>query len=219
MRILSWFFCRCLCILDFLRAEIQIVELLSGEGKTVQAKGSAAKLTIPQGVQGVLLGKVHTNISRFLRHIPRNECVVGPICEYSIHTLLKGPPIPQDVQYQIKIPYILKDVYKVHKERIRVRHGNIYSTDTPLGKIRRKPDSGGADVYYDVGEKYINVRTNHFSAILITAEGVNCCSGTANVLVFGLLKNIPDKEPLATVKVYLSSVLSDLQDFESVSNK
>ena len=52
---------------------------------------------------------------------------------------------------------------------------------------------------------------------IVTTEGINCCSRSINVMLFGSLTNNPQRGPSVTVKIYLSSIHSQIKDYESVS--
>ena len=65
----------------------------------------------------------------------------------------------------------------------------------------------------------MTIYTRHFSGYIVTAEGINCCSKSANVLLFGSLTNNLEMGPLVTVKIYLASIHSQIKDYEMVSNE
>ena len=95
---------------------------------------------------------------------------------------------------------------------IRVRHGDIHSSSVlPVHKLEKDK--------YEMDEKYVTIHTSHFSGYIVTAEGINCCSKSANVLLFGSLVNNLEMGPSVTVKVYLSSIHSQIKDYEVVSNE
>ena len=123
---------------DFLQRMVRIVALVKGEPCVVQAENSQVQLHVPKGVHGAILANIHTNNARFMHHVPDNDCLVSPICEYhlqqpyreqSLHERLKipiPPHLPEDPKYQIDIPHIVKDVDNV-RPHIRVQHGNLHS--------------------------------------------------------------------------------------------
>ena len=120
---------------------VQIVKLVKGEPCVVQAQNSQVKLQIPEGVHGAILANIHTNHARFVRHVPENNCLVSPICEYHLQQPYQEnslsekygfpipPPLPELTKYRIEIPHIIKDVDKV-RPHIRVRHGKPSQWDT-----------------------------------------------------------------------------------------
>ena len=197
-------------LVEFLKSQIQIVRLLKGKACTMQAEGSDVKLHTEDGIWGILLEKVHTNYSRFLHHIPDAECVVGPICEYSLHPFKSGTEAPQHGGFTIQVPHIVKDIV-ARKERIKVRKicleaGVELVNYLPLCLNNQKKNT------FNVDQQYINIFPRSFCRFLVTAEGLNCCAQSAQLLLFGKLKNMKDYEPLVTVNTYFASNLYEIQD-------
>ena len=106
--------------------------------------------------------------------------------------------------YKLQIPHIIRDIEAV-MYRVRVRHGNIRSQVQKLKQGRDPMESTNCEAWFEISKRFITVHTSHFSGYIVTVEGINCCSGSANVLLFGCLSNVPDEDPLATLKVYMSS--------------
>ena len=204
---------------------VRVVKFVDGEPSIIQAENSQIKLHVPKGVYGAILANIHTNYARFLHHIPDDDCLVSPICEYHLQKpyqeLILGKtievkflkPRPDGVKYRIQIPHIVKDVDKV-QSLIRVRHGNLHN-DVLLEKL--SPQTQGGNISLDVNEEFVTINTNHFTGYIVTAKHINCCGKSANIHVFGSLRNIPKARPLATVKVYLSSIHSNIKDYQFVS--
>ena len=71
-------------------------------------------------------------------------------------------------------------------------------------------------VSFFVDRKVVTVHTKHFSGYLVTAEGVNCCGQSAHAHMFGSLRNYQNANPLATVKIYLSSIHTNIEDYQIV---
>ena len=114
---------------------VDIVTIVEGKSCIIQGQNSAVKLHVPDGVHGVFLTKIHTNHDKFLNFISKSDCIIGPICEYSLHkssnTSLSG-----NVRYKLQIPHILKDVQKI-RQHIRVRHfGSNSQTTTRIDQRR-----------------------------------------------------------------------------------
>ena len=205
---------------------MRIVRLVNGEACAVQAKNSQVKLHVPKGVYGAILANIHTNHARFIHHVPEDHCLVAPICEYHLQPpyqeLVLGKkikvnilkPTPEDIKYQIEIPHVVRDVNNV-RSQIRVRHGNLHSGVPALEKLSPKSRSGNISV--DIGKEFVTINTNHFTGYIVSAKRINCCGQSAFAHVFGSLTNIPEAKPLATVKVYLSSVHGAIEDYQSVS--
>ena len=212
---------------DYLRTKVRIVELINGRSCTIQAAKSEVILHVPKGVYGALLANIHTNAARFIHHIPKNDCLVAPICEYHLEPYLreelslgekkKTPvpkpstsvePSPQIRKYIIQIPHIVRDIERV-RPFLKVRHGNLHSGVPALADERHDDKRG--KVQYHIDDKYVTILTSHFSGYIITVEGINCCGQTAHLLFFGSLRNRPDTQPLATVKVFISNKIEDYQ--------
>ena len=202
-----------LIILDCLQREIQIAVLVTGEACAVRAPYSDVILHVPEEIYGILLGKIRTNLSRYSHLFPHNECVISPICEYSFHQLLDKPAVSKNAKYRIQIPHVARDINNFGQQII-VRHGSIHN-----GHFRKCPagvPEEGHDTYYTVGDKYVDVYTSHFSATVVTQESIDCCCRSAKATVFGTLRNKSGQKPLVKLKVFLTSLLHNIEDFKSV---
>ena len=186
---------------------MDIVRLIRGRACTIQGTFSDTLLHIPQGVFAALLGNIHTIPSIFHQHVPRNDCLVAPICEYHLQPFI-GRILPSQVKYLIQVPHIVRHVRPARKY-IRVKHGDLHSnTVLPVYKLEKDK--------FEIDEKYVTIHASHFSGYIVTAEGINCCGKSVNVLLFGSLANNHWIGPSVTVKVYLSSIHSQIKDYESV---
>ena len=194
---------------------MDIVRRTEGRVSSIRAVNSDVILHTPDGLYAVILGNVHVNNTKFQHLVPPNECIVGPICEYYAHAMIYCPTVPHGQKYKLMIPHILKNVDNKVKYNIRVRYGNIHSKVQNLQVT--DDETQKAKVSFEVDENYVTISTSHFSGFIVTLEGINCCSGSENVLLFGALTNTPDIEPLVTLKVYMSSTHSQIKDYESVS--
>ena len=205
---------------------VQVIKMVKGEPCVVQAENSQVKLHVPDGVHGTIVANVHTNHARFMHHIPEKDCLVAPVCEYHLqqpyreaalcgkYGFLIPPPLPENVKYRIEMPHIIEDVEKV-RPHIRVRHGNLHSGIPPLEKHSAKTHKG--KMSHNINENFVTIHTGHFSGYIVTAKGIKCCGQRAKVHLFAALRNIFEAKPLATVKVYLSSIHSNIDDFQFVS--
>ena len=111
--------------------------------------------------------------------------------------------------YKLQMPHIVRDVPQVRKH-IRVRHGDLHSNAVlPIYQLEKDK--------FEIDEKYVTIHARHFSGYIVTAESINCCSRSANMLLFGLMASNPGDGTLVTLKVYLSSILSKIQDYQKVS--
>ena len=183
------------------------MRLITGRSCTIQGTDSDTLLHIPDGVYAALLGNIQTNPTKFRHHIPPNDCLVAPICEYHLQPFI-GEVLPKDAKYEICVPHIVRNVQQL-SQSIRVRHGDIHShAILPVHKIQMDK--------FEIDERYVSIQTSHFSGYIVTAEGINCCSKSANVLLFGSLANNPKMGPSVTVKIYLSSIHSQIMDYKAV---
>ena len=200
-----------------MRTKLDVVRIVKGNSAIIRAYGSDVVLRTPKDLHAVILGNIHVNHAPFQHLVPSNECIVGPICEYSVHPLINSPTRSSELMYQLQIPHIIKDIEKV-RHCIRVRHGSIRSQVQNLKLVQEPIESGNAEAWYEVDKRFITIYTSHFSGYIVTLEGINCCSGSANLLLFGCLSNAPPEDPLATLKVYMSSGHStQIRDYRTVS--
>ena len=193
---------------DFLQTKVDIVRLIRGNPCIVKTNNSDTLLHIPEGIYAALLGNIHTDPSKFLHHIPRNDCLVAPICEYHLQPFI-GRSLPNNAMYRIQVPHIVRNVSEVEK-LIRISHGNIHMSSV----ITVQHLEGNT---FEIDEKFITINTSHFSGFIITAEGIKCCSSSANLLLFGSLANNLEMGPLVTVRAYLASIHSENKNHLSVS--
>ena len=194
-------------VLASLEEKLDIVRIIRGRSCTIQGSNSEILLHIPDGVYAAILGNIHTNPTKFRRHIPRKDCLVAPICEYHLQPFIRKI-LPRQARYMLQVPHVVRNVSKVTKH-IRVRHGDLHSNRIlPVYHLEKDK--------YEIDEKYVTVYAKHFSSFIITAEAINCCSGRANVLLFGSLSNSSEMGPLVTVRMYLSSLHSEIKDHISV---
>ena len=198
-------------ITDYLQSIVQVVKFVDGEPCIIQAENSQVKLHVPKGVHGAILANVHTNHAQFMHHVPKNDCLVAPICEYHLQQLYQTKLThPKDVKYRIEMPHIVKDVDKV-RPHIRILHGNLRNGTATLEVERHSSRNHEGKTSFNIDENLVTIHTNHFSGYIITAKHINCCAQSALALLFGSLQNIQQAMPLATVKIYLSSRIADCE--------
>ena len=186
---------------------------INGESCKVQGYKSDVILHVPNGVYGTLHANIHTDPADFIHHIPKQSCLVAPICEYHLQPA-KGHSEPQNVKYKIQIPHIVADIERV-RHHLTVHHGNIYSRESHLNVEKQNSPKYG--LHYDIDDKYITIYTSHFSGFIVTADRINCCAKNANVLIFGSLRNYPEARPLSTLKVIFASNHVKCKDVIEVS--
>ena len=189
------------------------MKIVNGEPCTIQGPNSAVALHVPKGVHGEILAKVHTNnFQHFIHHIPKNHCLVSPVCEYHLQPSLYNSS-PHIGKFKIQIRHIVKDIEKV-QPHIKVRYGNLHKGELENAKHLHQHQSD--TVQYDINEKFVTINTRHFTGYMVTAESINCCAQSAYVLLFGSLTNVPQDVPLAAVKIYFSSTHNSIEDYIAV---
>ena len=150
-----------------------------------------------------------------MHHVQKDDCMVSPVCEYHLQpSFFKSDP--QVGKFKIQIPHIVKNLEKV-KPHIKVRYGNLHCGSLVKVKDVDLHNHHTDEIQYDIEDKYMTISPSHFTGFIVTAEGINCCAQSASVMFFGSLRNLPGKNPLATVKVCFSSMHSFIKDYESVS--
>lgn len=108
------------CLPDALKQTVMIVRILDGKPCVVQAENSDVKLHVPNGIKGILLGKIHTDFSRFLHFLRKDRCVVAPMCEYYIHPLKFTESVkPSDEKFRLQVPHTVEDFHE-NRNKIRV---------------------------------------------------------------------------------------------------
>ena len=156
-----------------------MVKLITGRSCTIQGTNSEILLHIPDGIFAALLGNIHTDPGKFRHHIPPKDCLVAPICEYHLQPFI-GRTLPLHTIYKLQVPHIVRDLSV--RKHVRVRHGDLHCNAVlPVYKLEKDK--------YEMDEKYVTIHTSHFSGYIVTTEGINCCSKSANVLLFGSLAN------------------------------
>ena len=182
-----------------------------GEAVTLQAPDSDVSLSVPKGVKSVIVGRIHTNYTRFKNAIPNDECIIGPMVEF--HSQELGAENIGHSQYRIKIPHCVKK--KEHLSAIRVRCGDIYKPDS-FREIENKIKTDGSSACYEVDDKFITIHADHFSNFICTSCS-KVCDALIVAFLFGYLVPVPKGRRTAVkVKSYLCSSLYKIKDFQTV---
>ena len=197
----------------FLEKIVQIVRIVRGDPCVIQAKDSEVELHAPEGVHGVVIGNIHTIHSKFLHLIPDSECIVGPMCEYSIHSFIQGPPFHE--QFLLRIPQILGQKAGL-QHKIRVRHSNSANRAVAIFPADNE-SSQGSDLSLNVDGKFVNIVASHLGSFLVTANALTCCARSVVAHVYGSQMNVQNNSPPTAMKVFISSALCALRDYEDVS--
>ena len=185
-----------------LEERADIIEVIEGKAQTIEGPNSDVKLETPKGAYGVVFGMVHTNHHQFLHLIPDSDCLICQVCEYGFHPDKKKHS-PEGM-FKVLIPYTVKDIEKV-KGDIRVRQVSSKDGRELTTDILSACNTEEADAYWKVEDKYICIFTKHFCMFIVTAEAINCCAQSAELLLFGSLKKL--QVPTLTITTYLGSHL------------
>ena len=85
---------------------VDVVRLIRGKACTVQGSHSETLLHVPEGVYAAVLGNTRINHSLFCRHIPQDDCLIAPICEYYLQPFI-GESLPANAVYKLQMPHIV----------------------------------------------------------------------------------------------------------------
>ena len=197
---------------------------MKGEPCLIQAGGSDVSLRVPKGVHGTITTQTFTDHSKFHHLIREDECLVSPIYKFTL-AADKTQDHPKDV-YTAKIPHSILNVKKA-EEHIRVRQFDAHESEAVkvvrikkkkkgLGQIlmKKKKSPSDTEPSYDIDKCFITVESRSPGLIIVTVEGLNCCSRSASCFLYGSMMPFPDN---ARVKVYFWSVLGRIKDYETVS--
>ena len=186
--------------------------MINGEPCVIQGPNSDVILHVPRGVHGAIIANIYTDNARFTRHIPTEDCLISPICEFHLQPFLYKSSLNVG-RYKIHIPTIMKDVYGPNT----VRHGSLYGGRLAKAKsqwLYGYDDQRGV-VNCAIEGDHVIVYTSHLCGFIVTTESFNCCGRSANIHVFGSLCNWHSitHRPVGLVMVYFSSIHSNIKDY------
>ena len=198
-----------LFVTGVLKHRVQIVEIIHGSAVTIQALHSDVILHVPDGVYGIILGNIHTDHWRFRHLVPKDDCIIGPICEF----FFRGTDALKEEKFILNVPHVLSDARQA-RNKIKVKHrsqsNGTLSYARPYNRIQNPED-----VYYSCTSTHAEIHTPHFCEFFVTAEGINCCSRNAMMLAFSKME-MDDSGPLANVILYFGTVHYRYQDYRQV---
>ena len=193
-----------------MKHRVQIVEIIHGSAVTIQALHSDVILHVPDGVYGVILGNIHTDHWRFRHLVGKDDCIISPICQFHFH----GSEITSASRFGLQVPHNVKHINQV-QAKIRVNHGKLspryMETALPFSR-----ELNSTDVFYACYPRHIEVSSPHFSGFLISAEGVNCCAGSAVMLAFSMIEP-SEVGPVANIATYFCSSHHILNGYRQVN--
>ncbi len=199
---------------------------------TIMPKDSDVILQVADGVHGILLGNIHTDLSKFAHLVKDTECIVSPVCD--LHVKFTKGSKQNRKPFRLLIPHIMKEDLELEEEiRIQIFE---HSKSDPLSAHPFREDED--DTFCPAREQEAtftwplkNVRPlfcvrrnheefacDHFCQILISAEAAGCCCQKANLLVFSRID--PPNEytslPIVSMAIYLTSLWTNMEDFYKV---
>ena len=189
------------------------MEIVHGSAITIQAVHSDVILHVPDGVYGIILGNIHTDHWRFKHLVKDIDCIIGPICDYYI--FYSPRKATKRENFIIEVPHIVKNIHEVNGTIQVMPQPNGSSVLTPIQPLVQDDKTEQNDTFYSVHKKYIKISTPHFSRFIVTAKGINCCSGSVEMLVFSKM-DMNGPRPLIYVNIYLCSLHYALQDYRQV---
>ncbi len=181
----------------------QIEQTVRGEATEIQAPDSDVVLHVPEGTYGVILGNIHTDLWNYDHLIDDDACIVSPIAEFHLF----GQKL-DNKKYEIQVPHCASI-----RSIANLQVGVWSETESEI-QFFSYWDRG--KVSFSVSDRFIHIRTPHFSRYIITAKkgkGLGCCCRSAEMLFF-------TKTPMdstARISAFLSSLLFKLKDFRKVS--
>ena len=184
-----------------LEERAELIEVVDGEPRIIQAPDSDVQLQTPQGAHGVVFGTVHTNHQQFLHLIPDSDCLICPLCEFGFHPDEKKHS-PEGM-FKLLIHQIVKDITKI-RGHIQVRQVSRKDDWEITTDVPPRSSAQAYGLFWDVEHNYVCIFTKHFCKFIVTAEGINCCSQSAELLLFSSLKQ--QQMTTVTIKPYFGSL-------------
>ena len=177
------------------------VVLLSGEPITLE--DSEVSVDVPEGVEGPLRRKIHTDVSAFQDVIAdEKECLAGPILELHLD-MIDHHTEASEKWFRIKIPHCLRT--EEQRSKVIVRCGDLQGS-TPFQ----------VEPHFEVDKKHIIIYTNHFSQFVCST----CNKACDYIMAFSFGSLIPEKDitkTIASVKLILCPSLYNIKVFWKVS--
>ncbi len=185
-----------------------IATLSNGEAEILQGEDSDVKLTIPGGLEGPVIGHVHTHTQAILEQIPEEECLIAPVPEYHSDNICKGS---QGNLFKIVIRHCAGQEFRKIIVRCGDFHNNVPFTPVPK-KTKFTPNEGN---HFTVDSEYISIYTSHFCQFVCTLCGI-VCTGEVQVLLYGSSFLINQDTLVHLSMLYLCGPLYSIKDFRKV---
>ena len=184
-----------------------------GKAVTLQDEKSDVSLKVPDGVHAVLQGCVHTDHSRFVHAIPREECIVSPMVEFHLLSSLVPEETEPKHQYTIRIPHCVPE--EAHWKYIKVRSGDIHG-DSEFTEIKRFDGKKIQGTCYQIDKRFITITTTHFTDFTCTLCENSCCPNLAMLFLFGSIKHNVQRKTQLEIQPFLCSFLYIITDYREV---
>ena len=192
-----------------LKHRVHIVEIIHGSAVTVQALHSDVILHVPDGVYGIILGKLHTDYWRFGCLVGENDCIISPMYQF----YWKGSEISLGKRFIVEIPHTVKNIFEIaSKIQVIHRHKGI---SLQAKALTESPNP--TETYYTLSQRRVKIYTPHFCKFLVTAKGTECCAESMTMVTFAKMR-LTESGPMATVVAYFCSSLHICEGHQSVRN-
>ena len=100
--------------------------------------------------------EVRTDLSNFGSIIPEDECFISPIVE------VLAPAETKKSSYILRIPHCLDEDDDKTKVKVRMIHENRNPA------VVEVPKGNPGAMYYNINDRYIKLRTKHFTKVICT---------------------------------------------------
>ena len=192
-----------ICIVDFFKNQGLIAAAPNGATCTITSPNSEVTLQVPEeAIQEIVIGRVHTDVSKFRFCIPENEFPILHAVEYaqkfknSIHTNRK---------FKIHIPHNINNLGD-KTCGTKVRYGNLHQTAEML-KLASQIQSKDEPVSYEITNREVTIYTPYLTGFLVTIPRAIYFSKYINLQFFGSLTRREDEKSIAKVTALLHNPL------------
>ena len=186
--------------------------LCHGEERTLQGRESDVQLFIPQNVHGLLISSVCTDNSEVSHQIPDDECIIGPMVGFQLHSKYEHDHEPKH-HYIITIPHCLEedsvwDLIKVRKFKSRNTEAVVNITQYDANQEQ--------DTYYYMEEHCIRIYSKHFCDFICSTCGPDLCRDKAMVFFYGSIQPSGDQGTSVIIMPFFCSFLYNITDYREV---
>ena len=202
-------------VTGFLKSRVQIVEIIHGSAVTIQALHSDVIVHVPDGVYGIILGNIHTDPWRFRYFVSEKDCIIAPICEFFFKSS-SDCGLPSGARFHFQAPHVVEHVAHLTQTlKVSYRHSRNQNFQEIKHITHAHVGHSSPTCYFE--SRVVHIFTRHFTEFLITSEGINHCSGSAEMMIFSKM-NTKSQKPIADISIHMGSLLYQMEDFAIVSN-